>query len=95
MLKACRKYGLSEAQFEYLMQRSGNRCEVCGSPPTETSGPGMRLHIDHCHNTGRVRGVICANCNRALGQVKDSAERLRALAHYLENVKDIPEEPYR
>ena len=54
-------------------------CEACGKKQTR---PG-EMHIDHCHTTGQVRGVLCFNCNVALGNVGDSIDRLYALVAYL------------
>jgi hypothetical protein len=54
-------------------------CGVCGR------GPGARaLHVDHCHTTGVVRGVLCHRCNLALGLLREDASVLRKLAEYLE-----------
>lgn len=44
-----------------------------------------RLHVDHDHHTGRVRGTLCGNCNRALGLLRESAERATAMLRYIEN----------
>lgn len=52
-------------------------CEVCKRE--------LRLVLDHCHKTGRLRGWVCYSCNIALGQVRDDAELLRKLALYLEH----------
>jgi hypothetical protein len=43
-----------------------------------------RMHLDHCHQSGQVRGVLCRNCNVALGLMADNPERLRRAAEYLE-----------
>jgi len=55
-------------------------CNICGKP----AGKGHRSHIDHCHKTGKIRGILCITCNRILGNVKDNPTTLRALAVYLE-----------
>ena len=56
-----------------------NACEACGGPPGKRP-----LRFDHCHNEQTFRGWICDGCNLALGHAKDSPERLRKLADYLE-----------
>lgn len=66
-------YGLSREQYDEL-KRGG--CAICG----EVDG----LVIDHHHASGRVRAVLCSNCNVALGMAGDSPARLRAMASYLE-----------
>lgn len=54
------------------------RCAVCGEPPTR-----RRLDVDHDHKTGAVRGLLCSDCNIALGKFRDDPDRLRAAADYL------------
>lgn len=72
--KARSAYGLSVEEFEQL-KREG-KCAICGG--TE------RLCIDHCHISKRVRGVLCASCNKGLGFFKDDANRIRAAIEYLD-----------
>ena len=69
-------YGLTTVDYEAFMAARGNRCEVCSSV-----GP---LCIDHDHATRQLRGVLCKNCNNALGLFKDTPEYLRRAAAYLE-----------
>ena len=71
-----RNYGLTEAGFIELMQRFNWRCGICGSED--------HLVIDHCHETGQIRGVLCNTCNRAIGQLGDTINRLKAAIKYLE-----------
>lgn len=54
-------------------------CEACGKKGERVG----EMHVDHCHDTGAVRGVLCFNCNAALGHVNDSIERLQSLIRYL------------
>lgn len=62
-----------------------NRCEVCGRTPQEATptGRNARLSLDHCHESGRLRGFLCAPCNSGVGHLGDTPERLRAALKYL------------
>lgn len=64
-------------------------CEACGKKQTRAG----EMHIDHCHGTGKVRGVLCFNCNAALGHVGDDQDRLRNLLAYLERKADFKTMP--
>ncbi|MGW4320046.1 endonuclease VII domain-containing protein [Streptomyces sp. NPDC004684] len=71
-----RKYGLTEAERDELIVSQGGVCCICLSALPE--------HVDHCHETGRVRGVLCFSCNAALGQFKDRPDAIRRAAAYVE-----------
>jgi hypothetical protein len=73
-----RRYGLTVEQVEAL--RSGG-CQICGRE--NGGGRWDRLHIDHCHKTGRVRGALCDSCNTGLGKFRDDPELLEAAVRYL------------
>lgn len=78
-----RRYGITEGEFDALLVAQAEGCAVCGSP---TSGNGKpTLSVDHCHATGRVRGLLCSWCNRGIGYFGDDPERLRTAAAYLES----------
>lgn len=70
-----RRYGLSMEEYSALESAGGGRCATCDSP-----GP---LCVDHDHSTGRVRGLLCQNCNKALGHAKDNPDILKRLIEYL------------
>ncbi|MFC9929387.1 endonuclease VII domain-containing protein [Streptomyces sp. NPDC127190] len=73
-----RKYGLTEAERDLLVASQGGVCCIClAAPPA---------HVDHCHETGRVRGVLCFSCNAALGQFKDRPDAIRRAAAYVEGI---------
>ena len=81
--KTCRdhyKYGLTKEQSEHF--RSIKACQVCGKTK-ETSG--KRLALDHCHTTGKARGILCRNCNVALGFLNDDPVLIRSLEMYVNN----------
>lgn len=76
-----RDYGLSWDDYQNLLSSQGHKCLICdGVLKGGTAG----AHVDHDHQTGQVRGILCAICNRGLGYFKDSSVRLRAAAKYLE-----------
>lgn len=66
-MEVVRRYGISAAEYRRLVQLNNGCCHICnGECPT-----GRRLAADHCHRTGRVRGLLCANCNQGIGQFQD------------------------
>lgn len=79
-----RFYGLTVADYEVLILKSGGKCAVCQNPFPSIK----QRHIDHDHVTGKIRGLLCQRCNNALGLLDDSPERLRAAAAYLEAALD-------
>ena len=74
-----RKFGITLEDYEELLARQGGVCAVCSREPT----PGISLHVDHDHETGRIRGLLCFRCNNALGDLEDDPALLRAAARYL------------
>lgn len=68
-----------------MQDEQGGRCAACGRPETSLGNHGKvkRLAVDHNHETGEVRGLLCLSCNVALGLVDDDVNRLLALAEYL------------
>ena len=79
-----RKYGIKPKEFLNLFHQQGGRCSIC-----KVSFNG-RPHIDHDHNTGLVRGLLCGKCNSALGFFDDNIELVRNALTYLEkNVKIV------
>ena len=82
-----KKYGITIEHYESLLRKQGGACSVCKKPETATARTGVvrRLNVDHCHDTGKVRGLLCVACNVAIGMACDDPKRLRALADYLES----------
>lgn len=74
-------YGLTDADFQALLQRQNGLCAICATALHVESQDG--LHIDHCHDTGCVRGLLCGPCNAGIGHLRDSAELCRLAAVYL------------
>jgi hypothetical protein len=73
------RYRLTTAQFDALIEAQGNACAICGAHPPK----GRRLHIDHDHETGAVRGLLCSRCNQGVGFFRDIPELLVRAAGYL------------
>jgi Recombination endonuclease VII len=71
-----RRYGVTETEVEAIRKRQGRICVICLRSPS--------AHVDHDHETGQMRGVLCFSCNGALGQFQDDPWRLRQAADYLE-----------
>ncbi|MET9118004.1 endonuclease VII domain-containing protein [Streptomyces longwoodensis] len=73
-----RQYGITESDRDALVASQGGVCCICLAAVPE--------HVDHCHETGRVRGVLCFSCNAALGQFKDRPDAIRRAAAYVEGI---------
>lgn len=71
-----RNYGLTEAERDAMVASQMGLCAICLKAPA--------VHVDHCHQTGRVRGVLCFNCNSAIGKLGDDPDAVRRAAAYLE-----------
>lgn len=79
------KYGITLEEFEAMEAAQDGLCALCASPGTPNGRSGTkRLSVDHCHETGRVRALLCNPCNVSLGLMKESPELLRKAADYLE-----------
>lgn len=85
-LRVERKYGLSRKGYDGLLRSQGGGCAICGA---ETDPNGRRLSVDHCHETGSVRGILCSNCNLGLGNMADDIERMESAQKYLLQSMDI------
>lgn len=77
------KYGLSKDQYDGLIQKQGSKCAICLCELDPFDGT-TNTHIDHCHESGKVRGILCRACNVALGGFRDNIDALRRAISYLE-----------
>lgn len=75
--------GITEAEYDRLLAVQGGGCAICGNPPKT-----RRLHVDHDHKTGAVRGLLCFRCNRALPNYV-GADWLRLAIDYLERADHV------
>ncbi|WNI19174.1 endonuclease VII domain-containing protein [Actinacidiphila sp. ITFR-21] len=79
------QYGITVEDYERLLQEQGGVCAICKKPETSArQGKVIQLPVDHCHATGRVRGLLCHRCNRAIGLLGDDIDLLKAAIGYLE-----------
>ncbi len=76
-----RNYGLDFSKYNMMLENQNGVCAICSSLPPKHHK--QRLNIDHCHSTGRVRGLLCDACNRALGLMKDSPDLMLKAISYL------------
>ena len=83
--KIVKVYGLTLDDYDEMYEQQEGRCKICGIEEKYVSK--QRFHIDHCHETGRVRGLLCSKCNKGLGLFKDNANFLREAAKYIEDNK--------
>lgn len=82
--RSCRlksKYGITLDDYEDMAAEQKGCCKICG----EYMGEALR--VDHCHTTGKVRGLLCNGCNVGLGNFKDSPEALLSAITYLREAK--------
>lgn len=77
------KYGLDASAFAALLEKQHGTCAICRVLLAGGSAAGHGLAVDHCHTTGRVRGLLCNHCNRGLGLFHDDPAALLAAAGYL------------
>jgi len=81
-------YGISAEYYGELSKSQHGLCAICGKPESaHRHGKVIGLNVDHDHETGKVRGLLCSRCNMAVGLLGDSVENLLAAAMYLERSK--------
>lgn len=75
------KFGLTVPEYDNLFETQLGCCAICGVHQDSLS---RRLAVDHCHDSGKVRGLLCSNCNTGIGNLRDSIELLQKGVIYLE-----------
>jgi hypothetical protein len=83
--KIQRAYGIDAIQFKAMLESQDGKCAICHTLGERKIA--KKLFIDHCHKTGKVRGILCGNCNSLLGYAKDRSEILQNAAVYLDSAK--------
>ncbi len=81
-----RDYGITIEQFNEMLASQHGKCAICEvimDPPARATRDSVAVTVDHCHQSGKVRGLLCYSCNLGLGIFKDRVERLEAAVKYL------------
>lgn len=81
-----KEYGITLARYEEMLVEQRGACAICGRTEDgihPRTGRPRRLAVDHCHDTGRVRGLLCLACNAAIGLVQHDEQRLLLAIEYL------------
>ena len=76
------KFGITQLDFDSMLKEQGGKCAVCGAD--QPGGGRKHLCVDHCHDTGKVRGLLCIKCNTGLGAFDDDVVLLSSALTYLE-----------
>jgi hypothetical protein len=82
LVESQRKYGITPEQYEAICDLQKGACATC-ELQFDWADKQTAPHIDHCHKTGLIRGLLCNKCNTVLGLVNDSADRLQKLSEYI------------
>lgn len=82
-IKTLQKYRLTPDDYNELLSRQDNKCAICNKVPKENK----RLHVDHDHNTGLVRGLLCFRCNFGLSYFAENYDNINRAAKYLESAE--------
>ncbi len=81
-----RRYGITKEEYDLLLEKQNGVCAIFKQLETKTvkrSGRVWPLAVDHNHETGHIRGLLCSRCNRVLGLVKEDAQILQSMIEYL------------
>ena len=81
-----KKYGLSFIEYNELLERQNFSCAICNKNQSDCK---TLLHVDHCHESGKIRGLLCMNCNTGIGSLKESTDLLQKAIEYIKKHKDL------
>lgn len=78
-----RKLGISREQYLAILHGQCGACAICGEQEQPVAGTHRGLHLDHDHETGKARGILCSRCNQLLGRVREDVSLLMKFVDYL------------
>ena len=78
-----KNYGITHEYYNQMFKKQGGKCKICGGKPNGQGKKNGRLAVDHCHDTGKVRSLLCNNCNTGIGLFKHDQELLKKAIKYL------------
>jgi hypothetical protein len=81
------RYNITLDEYTEMLENQEGKCAICGRPDSGKKA-NKAFCVDHCHETGKVRGLLCMPCNRSLGQFQDNADILRKAADYIDSHKE-------
>lgn len=84
LARALSKHGLTIDEYHAIQEQQDFQCAICHADEPSKNKRFTRFHIDHCHASAAVRGLLCNNCNTAIGLLRDSPALCRNVADYLE-----------
>ena len=88
-IKECslkRNFGITLNDYNKMVEAQNGVCAICGQPETDMDGRSKKIRslaVDHNHKTGKVRGLLCGKCNKAIGGLKDNIKTLESALNYL------------
>ena len=84
------KFEMEPEQYTQMLENQQHKCAICGYLAPENATCTEKLYVDHDHSNGNVRGLLCMNCNSALGHFKENLTILKNAVNYLENYEQEP-----
>lgn len=82
-----RTYNMNYDDYMGMHRQQDGKCAICSGEGFSMLPNGVKLVVDHCHDTGTVRGLLCHNCNRALGLLQDSLSSIQKAFDYIKKYK--------
>ena len=80
-----RRFGITPERYSELLESQNGACAICKQPETATRlGKVKALAVDHCHQSGAIRGLLCADCNTGIGKLKENIDIFKSAIQYLE-----------